>query len=520
MKNKMRKYLMYFSVGAIISFSSCQKYLDINTDPNNPATADERLLLPSAELAIGSALGDRYNNISNIWAQYWVGGPGVAQTAFDRYEMTGTNIDRPWALLYSSAGRDLAILAKSEKPVYRGMAKILQAYSLQLLVDLHGDVPFTEAFSGEFADGGVLSPKFDSQEDLYALLPTLLNEGIKELWSATATDEWPFEEDLIYGELFGEIYGFHADGQDNLGGTKDYINNQQFLWISWANTLKLKVFLRQSETPNAAAMADSVAVLLTEYDDFGQWEAQVNGFGSSGNIINANPLFSNLESGLKNFYVGTTTSIDFLSARNDPRIDKFYTPATTGANTGLQVGLDPGYANQPGTPVSKTELSTINSVVYNSSAPVILTNWSESQFLFAEAAARGWSSGDDELIFNSAVSYAFLELGLTEGDAAGYLADNPYDITDEASKLRSIALEKWVSMNARQPTEAWIECRRFDRPGNIIFRGAGGLFKVPIGSPLGANNHPSSFLIAQTEATLNSNSGGQITVSDKIFWDN
>ena len=148
-------------------FSSCQKYLDVNVDPNNPLTAEEKLLLPAAELAVGIGLGDRYNNITNIWAQYWVGGPGVSQTPFDRHELTGLNLDRPWSYFYSSAGKDLATLIKSPKPVYRGIAKILMAYNLQLLVDLHGDIPFSEAFLGAIEDGNNTSPKFDKQTDVY-----------------------------------------------------------------------------------------------------------------------------------------------------------------------------------------------------------------------------------------------------------------------------------------------------------------------------------------------------------------
>lgn len=523
MKKIFKRYLVLIGLGSAMTFSSCQKYLDVNTDPNNPSTADERLLLPSAELFIGNGLGDRYNNITNIWAQYWVGGPGVSQTSFDRYELTGLNMDRPWAALYSGAGQDLATLAKSEKPVYRGMAKILQAYMFQLLVDLHGDVPFSEAFKGALEDGGIQNPKFDTQEDIYAALPALLNSGIQDLWSAKETDEWPFTQDLIYGQLFGDIYGFDADGHDisALGGTKDYVNNQQYLWISWANTLKLKVFLRQSETANAAAMADSTAALFAEYDDFGLWEAQINGYsGTAASTINVNPLFASLESGLKNFYVGNSTSINFLLSREDPRIDALYAPATTGPDAGSHVGLDPGYANQPGTPVSKTELSTISLDLYRASAPVVLSNWSESQFLIAEAFARGWASGDDESFFNDAVTASFIENGFAAGDAAAYLGEYPYDITDEASKIRSIALEKWVALNGRQPTEGWIECRRFDKPGQTIFRGAGGLFKVPINSPLGANIHPSLLLYAQTEVSLNSNAPAQGEITNKVFWDN
>jgi hypothetical protein len=64
MKKIFKRYLLALGVGSAIMFSSCQKYLDVNIDPNNPSTADEKLLLPAAELAVGIGLGDRYNNIT------------------------------------------------------------------------------------------------------------------------------------------------------------------------------------------------------------------------------------------------------------------------------------------------------------------------------------------------------------------------------------------------------------------------------------------------------------------------
>lgn len=494
-------------------FSSCQKYLDVNVDPNNPLTAEEKLLLPAAELAVGIGLGDRYNNITNIWAQYWVGGPGVSQTPFDRHELTGLNLDRPWSYFYSSAGKDLATLIKSPKPVYRGIAKILMAYNLQLLVDLHGDIPFSEAFLGAIEDGNNTSPKFDKQTDVYDAIIGLINTGQADILGADQDlDEFPFAQDLIYGETFWKIYDYHADDVDFDGN----LNNLQYGWNTFGNSLKLKIWLRQANAPGRSAAAqDSVAALYDNGAAFADWETQVNGFnGTAGATLNTNPLFANLENSLKNFYVGTTTSIDFLTSRGDDRIASFYNKAR-----GQYVGIDPGSAGQPGVPTTKSAVSAISSSVYYSAAPVVLLNWSESLFLQAEAAARGWSSEDDLGLFGEAVQANFFETGIGEIDVEAY-TDFFYDDTDLDSKLKSIALDKWISMNGRQPTEAWIECRRFDTPGNIIFRGVGGLFKSPTANVLGANNFPSMFIYPQSELSLNVNAPTPTVVTGKVFWDN
>jgi hypothetical protein len=64
------------------------------------------------------------------------------------------------------------------------MAKILTAYNFQLLVDLHGDVPFSEAFKGAIEDGSVTSPKSDSQTEIYDAIIGLINSGQADILGA------------------------------------------------------------------------------------------------------------------------------------------------------------------------------------------------------------------------------------------------------------------------------------------------------------------------------------------------
>jgi hypothetical protein len=107
------------------------------------------------------------------------------------------------------------------------------------------------------------------------------------------------------------------------------------------------------------------------------------------------------------------------------------------------------------------------------------------------------------------------------------LLAHPYNSTDVESKIKSIAYEKWVAMNGIQPTEAWIESRRYDTPTRVIFKhsGIGGIFVEPSSNTLTLNDRfPVIFTYSATELSNNKNAPLQrLDLSDplyKIFWDN
>jgi hypothetical protein len=52
-----------------------------------------------------------------------------------------------------------------KQTTYQGIALICDAYVSSLLTDTYGDVPYFDADKGR---DGVLQPKFDKQQDIYA----------------------------------------------------------------------------------------------------------------------------------------------------------------------------------------------------------------------------------------------------------------------------------------------------------------------------------------------------------------
>ena len=84
MNNNVWICLIAFSITML---SSCQKVLDINTDPNNQASATPELILPTSQVGLGLALGG-WNFTGSIWGQYWTGGQGVGTSNLENYNQT------------------------------------------------------------------------------------------------------------------------------------------------------------------------------------------------------------------------------------------------------------------------------------------------------------------------------------------------------------------------------------------------------------------------------------------------
>ncbi|HRN55956.1 MAG TPA: SusD/RagB family nutrient-binding outer membrane lipoprotein, partial [Agriterribacter sp.] len=217
------KYLKYISSVILLFSMSCTKgYLDVNTDPNNPTEMAEAKLLPNAQKALADYLGfgdDGSGGFSYILSVYT---HQVTMREFpDKYGTEGVNLNTVWTNIYADGIRNCEeIIKNAEEPgntVYSGIAKILKAYAYSQLVDVFGDIPFSE--SNDYQGGaGFSAPAFDQGKDIYPQLFTLIDDGIADLSNTTADNpNKPGSDDLIYG------------GNVNA-------------WINAANTIKLKLY--------------------------------------------------------------------------------------------------------------------------------------------------------------------------------------------------------------------------------------------------------------------------------------
>ena len=476
----------------LISVSACtntSKFLDVNVNPNTPSKSTVELTLPTAQMNTAYSLGNQYQITGGFWAQYWTQGPTANQyNNLDRYAVTASdfNVERPWSALYAGALADYQYvideatktpeIAKT-KGNHAAIAKLMQAYTFQLLTDLYGDIPFSEALKGEKNP----APRFDSQETVYNGLIKLIEEGTAVI--NEDTEYHPDAEDLI----------FHGD---------------MHLWKKFANTLKLKVYMRLSKVKPAFAQAGIAALATAEFLETGE-DAKID-FTTT--TYNRNPLNTTFPALGTGNILASSTSIQYLNSTNDPRVGAFYKQATSGNNRNTYVGLRQGEGKSvvyPST-VLATDWSSSGDLVTGQTAPVIFISAAESYFLRAEAAVRGWlGGGNAKALYESGIKASFTRLGVQ--GATAFIAQPSIAFPEGGStndKIKAIITQKWVAMNGSQTIEAWTEWRRTGYPDFLMvstYNQTAG--KMPQRLP-----YPSS------EVTRNANIPALKTILDPVWW--
>jgi hypothetical protein len=470
----------------------CKKdFLDVNDNPNNPTDVDLKFILPSAQAWVAYTVGNQLQVVGGLWSQYWAQGPNANQyNDYERYFFNNTDADRPWRQLYSGALTDLDALYKKAESEgqynYSAVALIMRAYTMQLITDAWGDAPFTESLQGA---QGILTPKYDSQESIYDALIPMIDSAIARI--DFNSDAHPGVDDLIY-------------------------QGDMVLWYKFANTLKLKVYLRQVKVRPSVAAAGIAAMPAdpTEYLESGE-DAVVHYIDEK---FRQNPLYTTVQAlnPAKNIF-GSKTSIDYLSSINDPRIADFYDSDVSGNYTGIIQGGGHDDALYP-PPVNDANFSEYNtSQIIAPSAPVRLISASESMFLQAEAIARGYMAGDAQAAYEGGIEdswgqWAESSAALANGDLAAYLADPgvAYPGGGGETAIEAIITQKWIAMNGNQNFEAWTEWRRTGYPDFLT---------VSVSSDFGPGIFPARLLYSSDELTTNPNTIKGLSVTDRVWWD-
>ena len=486
----MNKKIFYISLMMVIlaGIGSCKKQLDINTDPTRPTEATVDLVLPSALGYTAYNMASPYQILGGIWGQFWTQGPTANQyNNYEQYVIQSTTFNIQWQSLYTGPLTDFKYITDKGielgRKNYAAIGKIMQAYVFQYLTDLHGDIPFSEAL-----DPTNPTPKFDAQEDVYNGLITLVDEGLA-LIDETSSDH-PGADDIVYG---GDME----------------------LWKRFANTLKLRIYLRQAYVRPQIAEAGIKAMYSAGAQFLEQGQDADIQFTTE--TFNQHPLYMTQNALSNANLLASNTALTYLVENNDPRIDIFYQKATVAPNAGNYAGINQGNGKNLTGTLDANMWSKPGPLVGGpktdgGDAPVVLMSAAESYFLQAESVVRAWGTGNAQTLYDNGVKASFAYWGLSPALAGTYLAQSSVSFPASGSleeKIDAVITQKWISMNGTQNIEAWTEWRRTGYPD---------IFHVSDASNIG-NSFPVRILYSDTEVSRNPNTPAQKEITEKLWWD-
>jgi hypothetical protein len=462
--------------------------LDINKNPNAPTDVSVTELLPSAELAVAHGMGNHLQIYGGLWGQFWTQNPSSSQyKTFENYSPSSDDFDRLWLNMYSDGLKDLQTIVDKATalnlPNYVACAKILQAYTYQVLTDNFGDIPFSQSLKEE---AGVLTPAYDTQHDIYHGLIALTKSGLASI-DESAGAITPGGEDLL----------LHGD----MG-----------LWRKFGNTLLLRIYLRLAYRDAGEAQAGIVELDSSNAEFLGAGDEVRIDYTTAGG--NTNPAYSSIvDLGRVQNLVASATAVDYMVTNGDPRVEVFYTLAANGSYAGIPQG---DYTLPAGTPVSLPGYATgangdEDSASVTARAPVKLMTGYESLFLQAEAVERGWLTGvgSAQTLYEDAITANFVSYGVSDTLAPLYYAQPGIDYALATDKIEAIITQKWISMCGNQNDEAWIEWRRTGFPS---------FFTISVETVIGPS-FPQRFYYPSIEVTRNPNTPNQLPITNKVWWD-
>ncbi len=479
----------------IATTTSCDNYLDINEDPNNPTSSSitPDLMLAGVMTESYSPLATDANTLGNLMMQNWAGDitnyTGAFQTEF-ALTLTTTFYQDIWndLYLYTASYSSIIDNENTDYTYYSAISKIMKVYYFQYLVDLYGDIPYTEAHKL----GDNLTPIYDDDEVIYGDLLTQLNDAITLINSAPENALTVGSEDVI------------------MGGDMD-------MWIKFANTLKLKILLRQEATGtyNSQFSSLSSANFITE-------DVTINP-GYTDNTGKLNPFYGQFyqAGGSTNTYailiVGAQYAVEFLKGNTtengtatnvlDPRVGAIY-EMEDDTYTGVQQGENDVPSGNGLSHLSTGVLSSADQDGY-----VMLA--AESYLLQAEAIEKGYLSGNAATAFRQGITSSFTTFGLSSDDASTYIASsenvNQIGWTGSSSKIEAIMTQKWIALNSINAVESWIEYTRTGYPD------------VPLSTIAQKPSRPNRLLYPKSEYSSNAANVPEQAADDAfstaIWWD-
>lgn len=448
-------------LGATVLSTSCNKdrFVDANIAPNTLYEVNPQDQFLKASISVQNDFEyyyDVYRKL-NYWLQYST--PSAGNGA--NFNLPSAQFNYRYGNFYGNVGVALIDAIKiidakpdAEKATYaqvKAVSEILLAYYAFYVSDINGSIPFSEAFQARY--GGTITPKFDTQQELFAQADNMIKAAVSSLKANT-------------------------QDQVALGNNDPFFNGNITNWIKTGNALRLKIGLRlmKRDATKLTSIANEVlgdAIQMSSIADSWMLKAGPTYADATGNY---NPT---------GFLAGKPV-VDFMLAKDDPRLRIFY--RTNKDETYVGSWTSPDESRLPANAAKYQEDSVFSELQHrlftpnhsygtagDGSAFFPLLTYAEYCFIRADLAARGIAGSDAETWYKNGVM-ASIDLYNQQAKLAkvpNYVEvtadekDDYYEMVgvkyDAAKATELIAVQAYLDFY-RNPMEAWAWWKRTGYP--------------------------------------------------------
>jgi hypothetical protein len=469
---------------SLVTIVSCTKNFEkINTDNDNPGInqAAPNMLLTGAIESMTDRVHEIFlgHEMGSCWAQQMA---KVQYTDEDRYIFRPSVVNNSWRSFYASSGMDIQTIYSIGNSNYKGVALVLKCYIGSVLTDLFGPVPYSQAWLGTAS----LLPAYDSQESIYRRM-------ISQLDSANTvflkTEGLPIAGDILF-------------------------NNDIMKWKKFANSLRLRLLLRMS-AKDVGFVTTEMTKMFNAPDIYPVFESSADNASLAylGSAPNNNPINENRKT--RDDHRVSKQFVDLVSGKYfDYRIMVFANPASA---SDAFVGLPNGLTSADAVAYlgnGLTQTCKMGDYFVQATAPGQLMNYAELQFIWAEAAVKGYIPGgmaEAKTHYDAGITGSFdqysdwLQSIFTDhwgGNYGGMAIDSGYTVAMErdyhvldptapaffgleisqAEALQKIAEQRYIA-NFDLGLEAWFEWRRTGFPVLLPAAAGDNGGKIPVRVP-------------------------------------
>ncbi|HKS06820.1 MAG TPA: SusD/RagB family nutrient-binding outer membrane lipoprotein [Gemmatimonadaceae bacterium] len=424
------------TVALAASVFACDSLLDVNDNPNAPEQAPVEIRLPAL---IAMFAHSTYYGENSLWGAEWLqqfsyNRATRSYAEVHRYELAETDASTAWDYYYTRPGNESRrMIQDASDPAdiyYRGLAKLFNAWTFQVITDLWGPVPCDDA-----GNPAIREPRYDEQKAVYTHISTLLDEAIADLSSPTGRR--PTSNDLLFA-------------------------GDMTRWIKVAHFLQARMNIRlayaQGEDQNARANAalSAIASGLASNSDDADFI-----YPGGANARNPNWTFQDQ----RNLLVASEFMVELLKGGADPRLPIMFTPIVYDSIRGTTryPSLTPTYVGHRNgsDQLADSTVSWIGPFFSNETAPLNLVSFADQKFTEAEARLIVSGAAAADAPYRDGIRANMQKLGVATAAIDAYLAARPA-LSTLTDPLEEIIEQKYVANFLK--VEPWNDWRRTGYP--------------------------------------------------------